>query len=135
MTMTTTMLLHLALVLAIPSYVSSFGSMSHVSLQGPLLGAVSTQQQRVPLTLLFGGKVDEDDEGNVNLSDVNISDVMNEVEEALKAAAEALSDLPPKGKGTQHSRREDRPSNVSEAGKINDGFRFFASHEKLGGEL
>jgi hypothetical protein len=94
MTMTTTMLLHLALVLVAPSNVSSFSSMSHVSLQVPPLGAVSTQ--RVPFTLLFQGKDDdEDDEEQVKLSDVCINDAMDEVEEALKAAAEALGESPP----------------------------------------
>jgi hypothetical protein len=88
------MLLHLALVLAAPSNVSSFSSMPHVSLQVPPLGAVSTH--RVPLTLMFQGKDDDeaDDEETVKLSDVCINDAMDEVEEALKAAAEALGESP-----------------------------------------
>jgi hypothetical protein len=90
MATTTTMLLRLALLLVAASNVSSFRSMSHASSQlSPFgFGAVSASQQRVPLPPLFEGKEDEDED------DVDISDAMDEVEEALKAAAEALGESP-----------------------------------------
>jgi hypothetical protein len=85
MMMPTTMLLLLALVLVAPLNVSSFSSMSHVSFQLPPLAAVSNG--KVPFFLN-----DKTDEEKVKLSDVCIDDAMDEVEEALKVAAEALGE-------------------------------------------
>jgi hypothetical protein len=92
--MMSTMLLLLAVLLVAPSNVSSFQSMSHVSLQGSPVKAVSTQQ-RVPLTPLFymfEGMLEGKDDHAVK--EINIRDVTDEAEEALKAAAKALDVSP-----------------------------------------
>jgi gas vesicle protein len=92
--MMSTMLLLLAVLLVAPSNVSSFQSMSHVSLQGSPVKAVSTQQRvpQTPLFYMFEGMLEGKDDHAVK--EINIRDVTDEAEEALKAAAKALDVSP-----------------------------------------